>query len=85
MIDKAIHSPELLLGPTTPAAYNDHISQDLHFTSRHARLTAFDAAVALAVDALAVDALAVVSLDPVALAPVTAASFDTPAVMVTGT
>ena len=80
MIDKAIHSPELLLGPTTPAAYHDHISQDLHFTSRDDRLTAFDAAVALAVDALAV-----VSPAGVALAPVTAASFDTPAVMVTGT
>ena len=29
MTDKAIHSPELLLGPTIPAAYIDHISQDL--------------------------------------------------------
>jgi len=83
MTNKASHSPELLLGPTTPAAYNDHISQNLHFSVPTLLLTAFDAGAA-DVPAAAV-APAVVALVAVALAIVTAASFDTPAVIVTGT
>ena len=84
MTNKASHSPELLLGPTTPAAYGNLVSVKIFDSvSRRYKLTPFDAGAA-DVPAAAV-APAVVALVAVTLATVAAASFDTPAVIVTGT